>query len=310
MTERLKTEVNTALMATLTTELRNPKSMEIDALSVREILELINNEDKLIANAVSEEIGNIELAVNYVVESFRKGGRLIYAGAGTSGRLGILDATEIPPTFSADPNMVQGLIAGGMDALVRSIEGAEDYLEDGKRDIMEKNVSEKDVVFGIATSGRTPYVLGVLEKSKESGAKTVFLSCNKVEGGNIDADVIISPIVGPEVVTGSTRMKAGTATKLVLNMVTTTAMIKLGKVYGNLMVDLKAVNNKLVDRACRILETLTGIEIGAAEKLLTKANMSLKVAIVMQLGELNLEQAINKLDEVNGIVRNAVAVHD
>jgi len=310
MTERLKTEVNTALMATLTTELRNPKSMEIDALSVREILELINNEDKLIADAVSEEIGNIEIAVNYVVDSFRQGGRLIYAGAGTSGRLGILDATEIPPTFSADPNMVQGLIAGGMDALVRSIEGAEDYLEDGKRDIMEKNVSEKDVVFGIATSGRTPYVLGVLEKSKESGAKTVFLSCNKVMDGNIDADVIISPIVGPEVVTGSTRMKAGTATKLVLNMVTTTAMIKLGKVYGNLMVDLKAVNNKLVDRACRILETLTGIEIGAAEKLLTKANMSLKVAIVMQLGELNLEQAIKKLDEVNGIVRNAVTVHD
>ena len=306
MTVRQKTEVDSSLMASLTTELRNPKSMEIDALSVREILELINSEDKLITDVVAEEIGNIEIAVNYVVESLRAGGRLIYAGAGTSGRLGILDATEIPPTFSADPNMVQGIIAGGMDALVRSIEGAEDYPEDGKRDIMEKNVSEKDVVFGIATSGRTPYVLGVLEKAKELGAKTVFLSCNKVNESDIDADLIISLIVGPEVVTGSTRMKAGTATKLVLNMVTTTAMIKLGKVYGNLMVDLKAVNNKLVDRACRILGILTGIGHDTAEKLLTDAEMSLKVAIVMQLGEMNRAQANQKLDEVNGIVRNAV----
>ena len=306
MMERQKTEVDSSFMATLTTEQRNPKSMEVDALSVREILELINNEDKLVAEAVNKEIVNIELAVNYVVEALREGGRLIYAGAGTSGRLGILDATEIPPTFSADPNMVQGIIAGGMDALVRSIEGAEDYPDNGKKDIMEKNVTDKDVVFGIATSGRTPYVLGALEKSKELGAKTIFLSCNKVDENSIYADLIISPIVGPEVVTGSTRMKAGTATKLVLNMVTTTAMIKLGKVYGNLMVDLKAVNNKLVDRACRILNTVTGIELEAAKKLLTEAENNLKVAIVMQLGELDREQAISKLDEVNGVVRNAV----
>ena len=306
MTDRQKTEVDSSFMATLTTEQRNPNSMEVDALSVREILELINNEDKLVAEAVNKEIDNIELAVNYVVEALREGGRLIYAGAGTSGRLGILDATEIPPTFSADPNMVQGIIAGGMDALVRSIEGAEDYPDNGKKDIMEKNVTDKDVVFGIATSGRTPYVLGALEKSKELGAKTIFLSCNKVDENSIYADLIISPIVGPEVVTGSTRMKAGTATKLVLNMVTTTAMIKLGKVYGNLMVDLKAVNNKLVDRACRILNTVTGIELEAAKKLLTEAENNLKVAIVMQLGELDREQAISKLDEVNGVVRNAV----
>ena len=306
MTDRQKTEVDSSFMATLTTEQRNPKSMEVDALSVREILELINNEDKLVAEAVNKEIVNIELAVNYVVEALREGGRLIYAGAGTSGRLGILDATEIPPTFSADPNMVQGIIAGGMDALVRSIEGAEDYPDNGKKDIMEKNVTDKDVVFGIATSGRTPYVLGALEKSKELGAKTIFLSCNKVDETGIYADLIITPIVGPEVVTGSTRMKAGTATKLVLNMVTTTAMIKLGKVYGNLMVDLRAVNNKLVDRACRILNTVTGIELEAAKKLLTEAENNLKVAIVMQLGELDREQAISKLDEVNGVVRNAV----
>jgi len=306
MMERQKTEVDSSFMATLTTEQRNPNSMEVDALSVREILELINNEDKLVAEAVNKQIVNIELAVNYVVEALREGGRLIYAGAGTSGRLGILDATEIPPTFSADPNMVQGIIAGGMDALVRSIEGAEDYPDNGKKDIMEKNVTDKDVVFGIATSGRTPYVLGALEKSKELGAKTIFLSCNKVDETGIYADLIISPIVGPEVVTGSTRMKAGTATKLVLNMVTTTAMIKLGKVYGNLMVDLRAVNNKLVDRACRILKTVTGIELDAAKKLLTEAENNLKVAIVMQLGELDREQAISKLDEVNGVVRNAV----
>jgi len=190
--------------------------------------------------------------------------------------------------------------------LVRSIEGAEDYPDNGKKDIMEKNVTDKDVVFGIATSGRTPYVLGALEKSKELGAKTIFLSCNKVDETGIYADLFISPIVGPEVVTGSTRMKAGTATKLVLNMVTTTAMIKLGKVYGNLMVDLRAVNNKLVDRACRILNTVTGIELDAAKKLLTEAENNLKVAIVMQLGELDREQAIGKLDEVNGVVRNAV----
>lgn len=306
MMERQKTEVDSSFMATLTTEQRNPKSMEVDALSVREILELINNEDQLVAKAVNKEIVNIELAVNYVVEALREGGRLIYAGAGTSGRLGILDATEIPPTFSADPNMVQGIIAGGMDALVRSIEGAEDYPDNGKKDIMEKNVTDKDVVFGIATSGRTPYVLGALEKSKELGAKTIFLSCNKVDETGIYADLIISPIVGPEVVTGSTRMKAGTATKLVLNMVTTTAMIKLGKVYGNLMVDLRAVNNKLVDRACRILKTVTGIELDAAKKLLTEAENNLKLAIVMQLGELDREQAMSKLDEVNGVVRNAV----
>ena len=306
MTDRQKTEVDSSFMATLTTEQRNPKSMEVDALSVREILELINNEDKLVAEVVNKEIVNIELAVNYVVEALREGGRFIYAGAGTSGRLGILDATEIPPTFSADPNMVQGIIAGGMDALVRSIEGAEDYPDNGKKDIMEKNVTDKDVVFGIATSGRTPYVLGALEKSKELGAKTIFLSCNKVDETGIYADLIITPIVGPEVVTGSTRMKAGTATKLVLNMVTTTAMIKLGKEYGNLMVDLKAVNNKLVDRACRILNTVTGIELEAAKKLLTEAENNLKVAIVMQLGELDREQAISKLDEVNGVVRNAV----
>jgi len=306
MTDRNKTVVDSGKMASLTTESRNQSSMNIDAMSVPEILDLINSEDKLVADAVAKENGNIAKAVDFVVESLRRGGRLIYAGAGTSGRLGILDSTEIPPTFSAEPELVQGLIAGGMDALVRSIEGAEDYPEDGKTDIVEKNVTENDVVFGITTSGRTPYVFGALEKAKELGAKTVFLTCNAVEQAEIAADVIITLVVGPEVITGSTRMKAGTATKLVLNMVTTTAMIKLGKVYSNLMVDLQAVNNKLVDRACRILGTLTGINYESAEKLLEDANMNLKTALVMQIASVDHSKASKLLEEANGIIRNAV----
>lgn len=306
MTERKKTIVDSGKMASLTTETRNQKSMNIDAMSVPEILDLINSEDKLIADTVAEEKDNIAKAVDLVVESLRSGGRLIYAGAGTSGRLGILDSTEIPPTFSAEPELVQGIIAGGMDALVRSIEGAEDYPEDGKTDIAAKNITEKDVVFGIATSGRTPYVLGALEKARELGAKTVFLTCNAVDPDDVAAEVIITLIVGAEVITGSTRMKAGTATKLVLNMVTTTSMIKLGKVYKNLMVDLKAVNSKLVDRACRILETITGLNYESAESLLREADMNLKTALVMQIASVDRSKASELLEEADGIIRNAV----
>jgi len=306
MTGRKKTIIDSSKMASLTTEMRNKNSMNIDAMSVHEILDVINSEDKLVADAVAKEKSNIAMAVEFVVESLRSGGRLIYTGAGTSGRLGILDSTEIPPTFSADSELVQGVIAGGMDALVRSIEGAEDHPEDGKNDLVEKNITENDVVFGIATSGRTPYVIGALEKAKELGAKTVFLTCNTVEPNEIAADVIITLVVGPEVITGSTRMKAGTATKLVLNMVTTTAMIKLGKVYSNLMVDLQAVNNKLVDRACRILGILTGISYESAEKLLEDANMNLKTALVMQIAAVDHSNALSLLDEANGIIRNAV----
>ena len=306
MTDRTKTIIDSGKMASLTTETSNPNSTNIDAMSVSEILELINSEDELIAAAVAKERDNIVKAVDLVVDALRRGGRLIYAGAGTSGRLGILDATEIPPTFSADPELVQGIIAGGMDALVRSIEGAEDYPEDGKSDIAEKNVTGNDVVFGIATSGRTPYVLGALEKAKELGAKTVFLTCNAVDPSEVAADVIITLIVGAEVITGSTRMKAGTATKLVLNMVTTTSMIKLGKVYKNLMVDLKAVNNKLVDRACRILETITGMDYNSAESLLREADMNLKTALVMQIASVDHSKALELLEDADGIIRNAV----
>jgi len=306
MTDREKTIVDSIKMASLTTELRNQKSMNIDAMSVPEILDVINSEDKFVADAVYKEKENIAKAVNFVVEALRSGGRLIYVGAGTSGRLGILDSTECAPTFSADPEMVQGIIAGGMEALVRSIEGAEDYPEDGKKDIAEKNVTENDVVFGIATSGRTPYVLGALERAKELGAKTLFLTCNDIEPNEVAADIVITLVVGAEVITGSTRMKAGTATKLVLNMVTTTSMIKLGKVYSNLMVDLQAVNNKLVDRACRILETLTGISYDSAEILLQDADMNLKTALVMRIASVDRAKALELLDDADGIIRNAV----
>ena len=306
MNRIVETNIDSGKMASLTTELRNPNSMNVDALPVRDILELINNEDRQVAGAVAGEIGNIAAAVDLVIDSLRSGGRLIYVGAGTSGRLGVLDAAECPPTFSSDPEMVQGIIAGGTDALTRSIEGAEDDPEYGRKAIADKSVNGNDVVFGIATSGRTPYVLGALEEAKRLGAKTVFLSCNSVEVGDVAADLFITPLVGPEVVTGSTRMKSGTATKLVLNMITTTAMIKLGKVYSNLMVDLNAVNNKLIDRACRILETLTGIDHDAAERLLEDAEMSLKTALVMQIAGLKRETALKKLDEAGGIVREAV----
>lgn len=306
MNRKVKTNIDSGKMASLTTELRNPNSVNVDSLAVQDILELINNEDRQVAGAVAEEMGNIAAAVDLVIDSLRSGGRLIYAGAGTSGRLGVLDAAECPPTFSSDPEMVQGIIAGGTDALTRSIEGAEDYPEDGRKAIADKSVNGNDVVFGIATSGRTPFVLGALEEAKRLGAKTVFLSCNSVEEEDAAADLLITPLVGPEVITGSTRMKSGTATKLVLNMITTTAMIKLGKVYSNLMVDLQAVNSKLLDRACRILETLTGIDYAAAEMLLEDAEMSLKTALVMQIAGLKREAALKKLDEAGGIVREAV----
>ena len=306
MNRKVKTNIDSGKMASLTTELRNPNSVNVDSLAVQDILELINNEDRQVAGAVAEEMGNIAAAVDLVIDSLRSGGRLIYAGAGTSGRLGVLDAAECPPTFSSDPEMVQGIIAGGTDALTRSIEGAEDHPEDGRKAIADKSVNGNDVVFGIATSGRTPYVLGALEEAKRLGAKTVFLSCNTVEEGDAAADLLITPLVGPEVITGSTRMKSGTATKLVLNMITTTAMIKLGKVYSNLMVDLQAVNSKLLDRACRILETLTGIDYAAAEMLFEDAEMNLKTALVMQIAGLKRETALKKLDEAGGIVREAV----
>ncbi|UCH11209.1 MAG: N-acetylmuramic acid 6-phosphate etherase, partial [Fidelibacterota bacterium] len=240
----------------LITEHRNPRSEELDRLSTLEVLELINGEDSAVPGAVRETLPRIAEFVERVVESFLSGGRLIYVGAGTSGRLGVLDASECPPTFSVSPEMVQGVIAGGMPALTRSIEGAEDYPEDGAASMKELDVSPRDCVLGIATGATTPFVHGALEYARQLGAFTGFLVCTDEEVIRGLAEVTIPVVVGPEIVTGSTRMKAGTATKLVLNMITTTAMVRINKTYGNLMVDLKALNAKLWDRGARIISEL------------------------------------------------------
>jgi N-acetylmuramic acid 6-phosphate etherase len=293
-------------MGSLLTERRNPLSRGIDTMSTLEIVGLINSEDRTVPDAVRREAPAIARAVEVVVERFRRGGRLFYVGAGTSGRLGVLDAAECPPTFGTDPEMVQGLIAGGYGALVRAREGAEDRCEDGARDLRERGVRAVDTVFGIATSGVTPYVLGALEEARRLGAATIFLSCAPAEGESVAADVTITPLVGPEVVTGSTRMKAGTATKLVLNTVTTSAMVLLGKVYENLMVDLVASCDKLRDRACRILMEVTGVDYDGAADVIARAGGSVKTAIVMELEGLDRGEAEAALMASEGSVRRAL----
>jgi N-acetylmuramic acid 6-phosphate etherase len=293
-------------MGSLLTEQRNPRSRGIDGMSARELVELINSEDRDVPDAVRREAPAIARAIDLVLERFRRGGRLLYVGAGTSGRLGVLDAAECPPTFGTDPEMVQGVIAGGYGALVRAKEGAEDRGEDGARDLAARGVGSLDVVFGIATSGVTPYVLGALEEARRMGAATVFLSCSPLDRESVPADVTITPLVGPEVVTGSTRMKAATATKLVLNTVTTSAMILLGKVYENLMVDLTASCDKLRDRACRILMEVTAVDYDGAADLIRRAGGSVKAAIVMQLSGLSRSEAEGVLRASGGSVRRAL----
>lgn len=291
----------------LTTEKRNPRSKNIDALSTVEILKLINDEDRSVAFAVRKEIRNISRAVDILTCVFKSGGKLFYVGAGTSGRLGILDASECPPTFGVPLNMVKGIIAGGNKAIKRSIEGAEDKPEDGAREIKNNKISSKDMVIGIATGSTTPFVLGALNEARKRKAKTVFFSCNLVnKPPKKIADILITPVVGPEVITGSTRMKAGTATKLVLNMITTAVMIKLGKVYQNLMVDLQVKNKKLLDRSVRIIIELTGVSRKRAEDYLKKAKGSLKTAIVMIKADADYETALNILNKSNGIIKIAL----
>ena len=262
------------------TEQQNPASADIDEKSIHEILTVINNEDGSVAAAVQNCLVDITGFINVLVPRLQSGGRLIYVGSGTSGRLGVLDAAECPPTFSVDPELVQGIIAGGNDALVRSIEGAEDDPADGARAVVNYDITAADTILGITASSSTPFVLGALEKAKEIGAITGLLICNNPPELEY-IDHLISIIVGPEVITGSTRMKAGTATKMVLNMITTTAMIKLNKTYGNLMVDLKASNQKLWDRGTRIIEHLTELNYDDALKLLQSANGDVKTALVM-----------------------------
>jgi N-acetylmuramic acid 6-phosphate etherase len=267
--------------ANLTTEKRNAISRNIDRLSTLQIVDVINTQDLLVAPAVRKTKKEIAAAVDMITERLRNGGRLFYVGAGTSGRLGVLDASECPPTYGVKRTLVQGIIAGGQRALVRSIEGAEDRVSEGQKVIEKKKVKAKDVVVGIAACGITPFVNAALRKARQIGAGTVFVTCAPEVARQLPADIIINPVVGPEVVTGSTRMKAGTATKLVLNTLTTSVMIKLGKVYDNLMVDLNATNAKLKDRSIRILTGITGLGRKQAQALLVKAHGRVKPAIVM-----------------------------
>ncbi len=289
------------------TEKPNPRSRRVDRLSPLEITDLINAEDRMVAQAVGEERESIAHAMELVVEAFRAGGRLIYVGAGTSGRLGVLDSSEMPPTFGVEPELVQGIIAGGYAALVRAQEGAEDSPEGGARAVEEREVGPHDFVLGIATSGTTPFVHGALARARELGAGTGFLLCTYPSDELTRRhDVVIAPLVGPEVITGSTRMKAGTATKLVLNTITTGAMILLGKVYGNRMVDLQVTCQKLQDRGERILMETLGVERARAAQLLDGAGGQVKVAMVM--GKLGVGPAVaaEKLHEVEGVVSRVV----
>ena len=286
------------------TERRNPRTASIDLASPLEIVDLINAEDRRVPEVVATQREQIARAIELAEATFRAGGRLFYVGAGTSGRLGVLDASECPPTFGTDPEMVQGIIAGGLPALTRSQEGAEDVVENGARVIDEHGVNEKDFVIGIAASGTTPYVRAALERAGALGAKTGIVACSPPPPDLVaNVDVTILPIVGPEVVTGSTRMKAGTATKLVLNTITTGAMIRLGKTYGNLMVDLRATNNKLVDRSQRIVMEVCGVSRDEATKLLDRAGKSVKLAIVMQKLSVSREEAERLLAQNGGVVR-------
>ncbi len=293
-------------LASLTTEKRNIASMRIDMADPIEIIRIINDEDKKIAFAVEQELPYIAKAVEMVAHTFANGGRLFYIGAGTSGRIGVQDAAECPPTFGSDPEQIQGLIAGGRRAIFKAQEGAEDKEENGANDIMAHGVTERDVVCGIAASRRTPYVVGAVKKAREIGAKTLFVTTNPRSQFNIDVDVAICPEVGPEVIMGSTRMKSGTAQKMVLNMITTAAMVLQGKVYENMMVDLQMTNKKLEERSKKIVMTITGVDYDEAERVLRLANGHVKTAVVMIKANVNAEDAKKRLAKGGGFVRRAI----
>jgi len=289
------------------TERRNPRTANIDLASSIEIVDLMNGEDRTIADAVATQREQIAQVISLVEDAFRRDGRLFYAGAGTSGRLGVLDASECPPTFGSDPEMVQGLIAGGFPAILRAQEGAEDSPAGGAAIMDEHNVNERDVVVGIAASGTTPYVHGALERARARGARTAMVACTPVSEKLLSmVDVAIIAVVGPEVVTGSTRLKAGTATKMILNMITTGAMIRIGKTYGNLMVDLKATNEKLKDRSERIVAEVCGIPREEARTLLSAAGMRVKTAIVMHKLSVDRTGAEEALAAAGGTIRRVV----
>lgn len=293
----------------LATEQNNPRTRQIDIATTEEILHLINEEDKNVPFAVEKEIPNIAKAVEIIVEAFKQGGRLFYIGAGTSGRLGIVDAAECPPTFGTPPDLVQGIIAGGKEAVFRAQEGAEDNEEDGKKVIETYGIKPPDVVVGIAASGRTPYVKAAVLEARRRGIKTIFIATSpveKVKELGVVADVFICPVVGPEVIAGSTRMKSGTAQKLVLNMLSTASMIRLGKTYGNIMVDLQLTNNKLRERAKKIIMDICKVDYQTAQNVLKESDGKVKVALVMLLGKVSKQEALKLLEESNGFVKIAL----
>ncbi|MFN3306907.1 MAG: N-acetylmuramic acid 6-phosphate etherase [Candidatus Kapaibacteriota bacterium] len=293
----------------LATEQNNPRSRNIDTASTEEILKIINEEDKKVPLAVEKEIPNIAKAVELIVDAFKKGGRLFYVGAGTSGRLGILDAAECPPTFGTDPELVQGIIAGGKEAVFRAQEGAEDNIEEGRKTIERYGIKPPDVVVGLAASGRTPFVRGAISEAKNRGIITIFIASSPIEKVlelGVVADVYICPVVGAEVIAGSTRLKSGTAEKLVLNMLSTASMIKLGKTYGNVMVDLQLTNNKLRERAKKIIMDICNVDYQTAQAVLAKSDGSVKVALVMLLAGVERETALGLLEKSGGFVKAAI----
>jgi N-acetylmuramic acid 6-phosphate etherase len=294
----------------LPTEAINPASLTVDKAAVPDIIEMILNEDRKVVAAVQKEKQRIAHGVEIITQAVRKGGRVIFVGAGTSGRLGVVEASEMPPTFGTSPTLVQAIMAGGQEAVFRAKEGVEDNYEEGARSIGRLRLNRKDVVIGVSASGMTPFVRGALTRARKAGAKIIFVTCWPGSELQNFVDLQIAPAVGPEIIAGSTRLKAGTATKLVLNMLTTIAMIKLGKTYGNLMVDVQTGSEKLKDRARRILGVVTGIDYDAADALLKRAKWNVKAAIIMQRANLSLPQAHRRLKKAHDSVREAIGEDD
>ena len=290
----------------LPTEAINPVSLAVDKAPVLEIIEMVTNEDRKVINAVHKEKERIAHGVEIVAQSLRKGGRVIFVGAGTSGRLGVVEASEMPPTFGTPPSVVQAIMAGGQEAVFRAREGVEDNFEEGARSIGRLRLGRKDVVIGVSASGMTPFVRGALTRARKAGAKIIFVTCWPGSELQNFVDLQIAPAVGPELIAGSTRLKAGTATKMVLNMLTTIAMIKVGKTYGNLMVDVQTGSEKLKDRARRIISMVTSLDYDAADALLKRAKWNVKAAIVMQKANLTLPQALRRLKKADDSVREAI----
>ncbi|WP_027965351.1 N-acetylmuramic acid 6-phosphate etherase [Halalkalibacillus halophilus] len=293
-------------IAQLTTESRNQRTIGIDQMTIKQIVKIMNEEDQLVATEVNRESAAIESTIEKVYQAIKGGGRLLYIGAGTSGRLGILDASECPPTFRTDPETVQGIMAGGESAMFQAVEGAEDSESAGRSDLDNVSITHKDIVVGIAASGRTPYVIGALKHANKIGAETVALTCNKGSELSKHSSLAIEIEVGPEILTGSTRLKSATAHKMVLNMISTITMVKLGKVYENYMVDVHASNAKLNERAMNIVSSITGVSLDHASETLKEAEYDVKVSIVMILAGVNFNNAKGLLLEHNGFVRDAI----